>query len=223
MKYLLFFAALIATANALNCECSGQTCEAKPCTVEAGSCYSIEREISTEKDKPLKAIIRGCQDDKVEPNVCKQGFVFMSSDQDFYLGSNVTCCKDKDLCNQNLITNISKTIPTDNLVCPSCFALDKKECDGKQMKCNNLQKKCFNITGTITQGTAKAKDFVARGCAIENNIFTKNTTFTFNDASYKLVDVQLQEAKNGASQISSCLTFAILLPSVLWFLLDRSF
>uniref|UniRef100_J3S0I2 Phospholipase A2 inhibitor n=2 Tax=Crotalus adamanteus TaxID=8729 RepID=J3S0I2_CROAD len=221
MKYLLFFAALIATANALDCECSGQTCDKNPCTVEAGSCYSIEREISTEKDKSLTTTIRGCQDDKLKTNLCKQGFVFMSSEQDFYLGSNITCCKD-NLCNQNLITNLSKTIPSGNLVCPSCFALDKKECDGKQMKCNNLQKKCFNITGTITQGAAKAKDFIARGCAIENDIFKKDTPLVFKDTTYKLVDVQFENAQNGASQISSRLTFAILLPSVLWFLLERS-
>lgn len=70
-------------------------------------------------------------------------------------------------------------------------------------------------------GSAKAQDFIARGCAVDNSIFVTNSTLTFGDTSYKLVNVELKEAKNGASRISSYLSFAILLPSVILFLLDR--
>ncbi|XP_058051014.1 phospholipase A2 inhibitor and Ly6/PLAUR domain-containing protein-like [Ahaetulla prasina] len=219
MKYLLFFTALIATANALTCQCS--TCEKETCTVETGKCYSIEKEIVTGKVKPPKVTIKGCQDDKKDPNFCKQGFILMSSDQDFYLMSNITCC-DKDSCNKDINATLNRNLPVSNLVCPSCFAFDKKICDGKTMKCNNLQKKCFNITGTVKTGSDKVQDFNARGCAVENTIYKKNITLSFDGASYELENVQVGEAKSGASQISSCLSFAILLPSVFWFLLDSS-
>ncbi|XP_034293849.2 phospholipase A2 inhibitor and Ly6/PLAUR domain-containing protein-like [Pantherophis guttatus] len=222
MKYLLLFTALIATANALNCQCS--TCTGGTCTVETGQCYSIEREIATEKDKPVKVTIRGCQDDKVDPNICKQGFILMSSEKDFYLMSNITCC-DKDLCDKDLNATLDRIFPTSDLVCPSCFALDKNLCDGKSMNCNDLQKKCFNISGTVNKkGSTVVQDFNARGCAVENTIFKKGIVLASENATYELENVQLGEAesKSGGSQISSCLSFAIFLPSVLWFLLDIS-
>uniref|UniRef100_A0A0B8RPP0 Phospholipase A2 inhibitor n=1 Tax=Philothamnus irregularis TaxID=1899461 RepID=A0A0B8RPP0_9SAUR len=226
MKYLLLFIALIATANALTCICT--TCDAEDtCTVETGKCYIIEKEIATEKNKPVKKIIKGCQADKEQPNICNQGFVLMSSDKDFYLMSNVTCC-DKDSCNADISAKLNKTLPKSDLVCPSCFAFDTKICDGKSMNCSNVQKKCFNITGIINKkGTDKGQYFSARGCAVENTIFQKGTVLASDDTTYVLESVQLGEAKSekpksGASQISSCLSFAILLPSVLWFLLDSS-
>ncbi|XP_070806035.1 phospholipase A2 inhibitor and Ly6/PLAUR domain-containing protein-like [Pituophis catenifer annectens] len=220
MKYLLLFTALIATANALNCQCS--TCGAqKTCKVETGQCYSIEREIATGKDKPVKVTIKGCQDNKVDPDICKQGFILMSSEKDFYLMSNITCC-DKDLCNKDLNATLDRILPKSNLVCPSCFARDKNLCDGKSMNCNDLQKKCFNISGTVNKnGSTVVQDFNARGCAVENTIFKNGVVLSSEDATYELENVQLWEAKS-ESQISSCLSFAIFLPSVVWFLLDIS-
>lgn len=223
MKYLLLFTALIATANALNCQCS--TCgNEETCQVEAGKCYSAVREIATEKDKPVKQTIKGCQDDKKGPNICNQGFILMSTATDFYLMSNVICC-DKDLCNKDISATLNKTLPKGDLVCPSCFALDKKICDGKSMNCSNLQKKCFNISGTITKKGAEVQNFNARGCAVANNIVEKGYVLSSEDGKYELQSVQLAEAKkpqSGGSQISSCLSFAIFLPSVIWFLLDSS-
>ncbi|XP_013920904.1 PREDICTED: phospholipase A2 inhibitor and Ly6/PLAUR domain-containing protein-like [Thamnophis sirtalis] len=218
MKYLIFFTALITTANALVCQCN-------PCTEatcrDAENCYSSDTEIFTGKDTTGKATIKGCQSNTVEKDICTRGFVIMSSESDFYLMNNVTCCKSGDSCNKNITAPLNKNIPNSKLVCPSCFA-KATTCEPKIMKCNDLQKKCFNITGKITKGTTPAQDFTARGCAVENNIFKNGSSLVSGDTTYALEIVTFQDAKSGASQISSCLSFAILLPSVLWLLLDRS-
>uniref|UniRef100_A0A8C6X363 UPAR/Ly6 domain-containing protein n=1 Tax=Naja naja TaxID=35670 RepID=A0A8C6X363_NAJNA len=114
------------------------------------------------------------------------------------------------------------TTSSKKLVCPSCFAYNNKTCDGKQMHCKKDQDKCFTVSGTFTKGSAAAQEFAAKGCTTSRTILKNNTTVTFGDNSYKLENVQLEEAKSGASWISNCLSFAILLPSVLWFLLDSS-
>ncbi|XP_026537221.1 phospholipase A2 inhibitor and Ly6/PLAUR domain-containing protein-like [Notechis scutatus] len=233
MKYLLFSAALIATATAeLICQCntptSGPPCDKDKdtCTIQEGQCYSVERGISIEKEKTVNATSKGCQD--IKGDVCNEGLVFISSENAFYLLSNIKCCKDKNQCNQNdapklpSFSEVNKTLSSKKLVCPSCFAYKNKTCEGEQMYCKENQDKCFTISGTVTTGSTAAEEFAAKGCATSKTILKVNTTLTFGENSYKLENVQVEEAKSGASWISNCLSFAILLPSVLWFLLDSS-
>ncbi|XP_063168397.1 phospholipase A2 inhibitor NAI-like [Candoia aspera] len=223
MKHLLFFTALVATANGLSCQCSGlQGCSKDVCSVTNGSCFSFQGESIIERKKAVQLTLKGCQDSAAVSNICKEGVLFMLSGKDFYLMSNVAC-SDKDQCNKNVTAELKKKdISSRSQTCPSCFALSQKSCDSHQIYCTRLQDKCFTLIGTIRRGMSAAEELIAKGCATATaSIYKNGTTLPFGNVSYYLLSVHFEEARNGVSQISSCLSFAVLLPGVLVFWLDK--
>nr|XP_028597842.1 phospholipase A2 inhibitor and Ly6/PLAUR domain-containing protein-like [Podarcis muralis] len=215
---LYLFAALIAAANSLDCDCSAEKeCPSKVCSVDdaGGSCISAAWNY-TKNSKATPVNFQGCESNKASFDACKEGDLFFTAGKNFTW--NFVCCN-KTKCNSRLPevnTNVTRK------VCPTCFVFSSKPCHGNKTNCTGSQDYCLTISGTYQDSITSSQDFFGQGCATQAaKILVKGTNMTFGEVKMSIATSHIKKATDGASLVHGSIAFTVLLPYLLGLLLDK--
>ncbi|XP_053253973.1 uncharacterized protein LOC128418381 [Podarcis raffonei] len=196
---LYLFAALIASAKSLSCECtnctSGTTCTAD----KEGACIAVTGNIKTGEDSSATpGIFSSCWSSQT-PLACKEEEMFITAGKQFSWNTKTICCHE-DNCNAVNPEVLKEDTTPSELMCPTCFVFGSESCNATTMKCAKSQDHCLTITGVITTGTT-IEPFFGEGCATPTaSNLVSGTKLTFGEVTYMITSSHIEKAKDGASQ-----------------------
>ncbi|XP_034973491.1 phospholipase A2 inhibitor and Ly6/PLAUR domain-containing protein-like isoform X1 [Zootoca vivipara] len=156
-------AALVATANSLNCVCTGSPeCSTGTCSIPESEaiCVTVAQQNNMEGILAT-GISRGCQQDS---QLCNEA-VSVTVSGGLFTRTISRCCTTEN-CNKTPLELPPRNLTKNGVNCPASFALGSNRLEETgTLSCTGDEKSCISAAGELTAGDAAPLPFIASGCA----------------------------------------------------------
>ncbi|XP_077788294.1 phospholipase A2 inhibitor and Ly6/PLAUR domain-containing protein-like [Podarcis muralis] len=156
-------AALVATANSLNCVCTeSPACSTGTCSIPESEaiCITVAQE-NNMKGIAAAGISRGCQQDS---QLCNEA-VSVTVAGGLFTRTVSKCCMTEN-CNNTPLELPPKNLTKNGVNCPTSFVLGSNHLEEPgTLSCTGDENNCITAAGELTAGDAAALPFIASGCA----------------------------------------------------------